>query len=122
LALAGTYTGTKFEAAPLLISKYEWHYGVLKEITDLNTDPPTSCSAGPAASDPYQWEAMIIGPETGSYTGGDLQAHCPVPGGLSIQAPHIQFKTKIYHPNINASGMICLDYLESTMDSPVALL
>jgi len=86
---------------------------IAKEIADLKNDPPTSCSAGPAASDPYQWEAMIIGPEDSPYTGGIFKLTVQFPVDYPFKPPHIQFKTKIYHPNINASGMICLDILKT---------
>jgi ubiquitin-conjugating enzyme E2 D/E len=84
-----------------------------KEIADLKADPPTNCSAGPIGSDLYQWEAVIMGPVDSPYTGGIFKLRIQFPVDYPFKPPHIQFTTKIYHPNINASGMICLDILKT---------
>ena len=83
-----------------------------KEIVDLKSDPPSNCSAGPIGSDIYQWEAVILGPEDSPYTGGVFKLRIQFPVDYPFKPPHIQFLTKIYHPNINSSGMICLDILK----------
>jgi ubiquitin-conjugating enzyme E2 D/E len=83
-----------------------------KEIIDLKSDPPSNCSAGPIGNDIYQWEAVILGPEDSPYTGGVFKLRIQFPVDYPFKPPHIQFLTKIYHPNINSSGMICLDILK----------
>ncbi|TRZ00614.1 hypothetical protein DNTS_008069 [Danionella cerebrum] len=60
---------------------------IQKELTDLARDPPAQCSAGPVGDDVFHWQATIMGP--------------------------VAFTTRIYHPNINSNGSICLDILRS---------
>ena len=84
-----------------------------KEILDLKSDPPSNCIAGPTGSDLYQWEAVIMGPEDTPYTGGVFKLRIQFPVDYPFKPPHIQFTTKIYHPNINTTGMICLDILKT---------
>eukprot|EP01130_Rhizamoeba_saxonica_P017014 TRINITY_DN8038_c0_g1_i2.p1 TRINITY_DN8038_c0_g1~~TRINITY_DN8038_c0_g1_i2.p1 ORF type:complete len:156 (-),score=21.32 TRINITY_DN8038_c0_g1_i2:57-500(-) len=89
-----------------------------KELQEINTDPPTSCSAGPNGDDLFHWSATIMGPEDSPYSGGVFFLDINFPEDYPYSAPKIRFTTKVYHPNINASGNICLDILKSQW-SPV---
>ena len=94
---------------------------IQKETIDLKNDPPANCSAGPLGNDPYQWEAAILGPEDSPYSGGLFALSIQFPVDYPFKPPHIQFKTKIYHPNINPQGMICLDILKGQWSPALTL-
>jgi ubiquitin-conjugating enzyme E2 D/E len=83
-----------------------------RELQELRRDPPLSCSAGPVGSDLFKWEGVIFGPEDSPFTGGVFKLTIQFPADYPFRAPHIQFKTRNYHPNINGTGLICLDILK----------
>lgn len=83
-----------------------------KELQDLRKDPPANCSAGPEGNDLFKWEGVIMGPADSPYTGGVFKLHIQFPTEYPFKPPHVQFTTKIYHPNINPTGLICLDILK----------
>ena len=85
---------------------------IQKELTDLRIDPPTNCSAGPIGDDMFRWEGVIMGPADSPYAGGVFKLNIQFPVDYPFKSPHLQFTTKIYHPNINAAGLICLDILK----------
>ena len=85
---------------------------IKKELDELNTNPPTNCSAGPSGDDIYKWQATIIGPEGSPYCGGIFTLTIDFPTDYPFKSPHIAFVTPIYHCNINSSGSICLDILK----------
>ncbi len=85
---------------------------IQKELKDLQQDPPANCSAGPAGSDMFRWEGVIMGPTDSPYSGGVFKLDIQFPVDYPFKPPKIQFTTKIYHPNVNATGLICLDILK----------
>ncbi|KAK4686703.1 ubiquitin-conjugating enzyme E2 D, partial [Tremellales sp. Uapishka_1] len=82
-----------------------------KELIDLGRDPPSSCSAGPIGDNLFQWQATIMGPSDSPYSGGVFFLSLTFPTDYPFKPPKVAFTTKIYHPNINANGSICLDIL-----------
>jgi ubiquitin-conjugating enzyme E2 D/E len=86
---------------------------ITRELEDLKNDPPMNCSAGPEGDDMFRWEGVIFGPADSPYAGGVFKLKIIFPIDYPFKCPNITFVTKIYHPNINSSGIICLDILKN---------
>jgi len=86
---------------------------IQKELLDLGKDPPANCSAGPIdEKDPFHWQATILGPDESPYSGGVFFLNIHFPTDYPFKPPKVTFITRIYHPNINSNGSICLDILK----------
>lgn len=86
---------------------------IKKELEEFGRDPPANCSAGPIQDDYFHWEAMLMGPTDSPYQGGLFKLNIVFPLDYPFKPPKITFITKIYHPNVNANGIICLDILKN---------
>lgn len=86
---------------------------IKKELEDLKRDPPAQCSAGPVNDDLFHWQATIMGPPDSPYQGGVFFLTIHFPTDYPFKPPKVAFTTRIYHPNINSNGSICLDILRS---------
>ena len=87
---------------------------ITRELADLQADPPANCSAGPEdEKDLFRWEGVIFGPSDSPYAGGVFKLKILFPMDYPFKCPTITFATKIYHPNINSAGIICIDILKT---------
>jgi ubiquitin-conjugating enzyme E2 D len=85
---------------------------ISKELDNLTKDPPANCSAGPVGDDIFHWQATLMGPGESPFEGGVFFLDINFPTDYPYKPPRVTFSTKIYHPNINSSGGICLDILK----------
>eukprot|EP00300_Choanocystis_sp_HF-7_P042083 c8848_g1_i1.p1 GENE.c8848_g1_i1~~c8848_g1_i1.p1 ORF type:complete len:149 (+),score=11.90 c8848_g1_i1:70-516(+) len=85
---------------------------ITKELKDFQKDPPAGCSAGPQDANLFHWNATIMGPDESPYAGGVFFLDIHFPSDYPFKPPRVTFVTKIYHPNINQTGGICLDILK----------
>jgi ubiquitin-conjugating enzyme E2 D/E len=84
-----------------------------RELLEIEKDTPVNCSAGLVnQNDLFTWQATIIGPTETPYEGGMFNLKILFPCDYPFKPPKITFETRIYHPNINSNGGICLDILK----------
>lgn len=92
-----------------------------KELNDITHDPPSNCSAGIINEDIFHWKATIMGPEDTPYHNGVFYLEIWFPSDFPFKPPKVNFITKIYHPNIDSSGNICLDILKDAWSPALSI-
>ena len=63
-------------------------------------------------TDYRHFRCKINGPPDTPYAGGVFPVEVFCPNDYPMKAPMCLFRCKIYHPNINARGQICLSILK----------
>lgn len=56
---------------------------------------------------------VIISPDTGCWAGAKYMFNFSIAGSYPFDPPKVVCKTKIYHPNINLEGAVCLNILRA---------
>lgn len=93
-----------------------------KELQDLLKDPLENITAGPVDdSNIFDWTATLIGPEDTPYSGGLFYLTIHFSTNYPFKAPDIKFSNRIYHPNINEAGQICIDILKNEWSSALSI-
>jgi ubiquitin-conjugating enzyme E2 N len=85
---------------------------IIKETDRLNKDPVPGISASATPENARHFMIMCAGPSDSPYEGGVFQLELFLPSEYPMTPPKVRFLTKIYHPNIDKLGRICLDILK----------
>ena len=67
----------------------------------------------------YKWNALLM-PTTPPYDKGAFKLEIDFPKDYPFRPPILHINTKIYHPNVNEHGQICLPILEPEHWKPTA--
>jgi len=85
---------------------------IIKETKRLKKDPPPGITVTAMENNKRHFDITIEGPEESWYKHGKFKLELFLTKDYPMQPPKVRFKTKIYHPNVDRIGRICLDILK----------
>lgn len=83
-----------------------------KETQMLAAKPPPGVNCVPEPDNYRYFKIEMEGPSGTSYENGTYKLELFLPGDYPMVPPKVRFLTKIYHPNVDKLGRICLDILK----------
>jgi len=85
---------------------------IIKETQRLISEPAPGISATPAEDNLRYFSVIIAGPSGSPFEGGIFKLELFLTEDYPMAPPKVRFLTRIYHPNIDKLGRICLDILK----------
>ena len=85
---------------------------IIKEISRLTKETPPGFSIDVDTNNMRYIKIALQGPEDSVYQGGIFNLEMYLGEEYPMVPPKVRFLTKIYHPNIDKIGRICLDILK----------
>ncbi|XP_077356683.1 ubiquitin-conjugating enzyme E2Nb isoform X1 [Festucalex cinctus] len=84
----------------------------LNETQRLLQEPVPGITATPDEGNARYFHVYIGGPKDSPFEGGTFKLELFLPEEYPMAAPKVRFMTRIYHPNVDRLGRICLDILK----------
>jgi len=79
----------------------------------LTRDPPPGVVLiGHTEEDIPVLTVKLVGPNDTPYAGGNFLVEAKLGHRYPFEAPQVRFVTRVYHPNVDEAGRICLDSLK----------
>lgn len=86
---------------------------IIRETERLVSEPVPGIDAQPHDDNLRHFDVVLTGPQGSAYEGGRFALELFLPDEYPMAPPKVRFLTKIYHPNIDRLGRICLDVLKA---------
>ncbi|CAI9715494.1 Hypothetical predicted protein [Octopus vulgaris] len=91
-----------------------------KELTELKTGINKSyCEINPDRSNILLWNCLLV-PDNPPYNKGAFKIQIEFPAEYPFKPPRITFQTKIYHPNVDEKGQVCLPIISAENWKPAS--
>ncbi|EAY00207.1 Ubiquitin-conjugating enzyme family protein [Trichomonas vaginalis G3] len=92
------------------------------ELKAIQENPNPNYTFSVVGDDITHLRGIIHGPADSPYAGGNFTINISVPPEFPLRAPAVTFGTKIYHPNVNPEGNICLSLLKNEWSPKVKIM
>lgn len=84
-----------------------------KELSDIRQAPIKNFRGIQVdESNMFTWQGYIV-PDSAPYDKGAFRVELIFPAEYPFKPPRITFKTKIYHPNVDEKGQVCLPIISA---------
>jgi len=83
------------------------------DLDELERHPLEGVNVGPINDNLYEWMVALDGPSGTVYEGGVFFVDISIPTNYPFSPPAVKFRTRIYHPNIDSQGRVCIDLIAS---------
>jgi len=86
---------------------------LMRDFKRMQTDPPAGVSASPISDNVMTWNAVIIGPADTPFEDGTFRLVMHFEEQYPNKPPGVKFISQMFHPNVYATGELCLDILQN---------
>lgn len=84
---------------------------LVREVQDMEQNLPKSCRVHFDDANVLHLFTLTITPDEGYWAGGRFKFLITIPEDYNIVPPKVRCATRIWHPNINEDGEVCLSLL-----------